>query len=302
MGKDFQVGIVFPQFEIEPDPIVIRDFAQTVEGLGFDHLVAYDHVLGASRATRPDWNGPYDSDDGFIEPFALFNYLAGVTERIELVSGIFILPQRQTALFAKQAASTDVLCGGRLRLGVSIGWNPVEYEALGVDFRIRAKLMEDQITVLRRMWTEPTLTFQTEFHTITDAGIKPLPVQRPIPLWIGGTAEAAMDRAARIGDGWFGYGDAANAARVMDFIGSRAEANGRKASDVGVENIIFIGSRPGVGTIESQERTPEQAAEDVAIWREAGARAVSFETLFLGCKTAREHIAVVQRVASALGM
>lgn len=300
--KPFQVGVVFPQFEIEEDPIAIRDFVQAVEGLGFDHLVAYDHVLGASRATRPDWYGPYDSDDAFFEPFTLFSFLAGVTERIELVSGIFILPQRQTVLFAKQAASADVLCGGRLRLGVSIGWNPVEYEALGVDFRTRAKLMEDQIAVLRRLWTEPTLTLDTEYHKITDAGLKPLPVQRPIPLWIGGAAEAALDRAARIGDGWFGYGDAANAERTIEFIGSRAEAAGRRREDVGVENIIFIGSRPGVGTIESQERTPEHAAEDVAIWRDAGARAVSFETLFLGCRTASEHIVVLKRVAAALGM
>jgi probable F420-dependent oxidoreductase len=294
--KKFQVGAVFPQFEIEHDPIIIRDFAQALEGMGFDHLVAYDHVLGASQASRPDWRGPYDSDHAFYEPFTLFSYLAGLTRTIGLVSGIFVLPQRQTALFAKQAACTDVLSGGRLRLGVSIGWNPVEYEALGIPFSQRARRMEEQIDLLRRFWTEPTLSADSEFHTVTDAGINPLPVQRPIPIWIGGGVDAAMDRAARIGDGYLGYGDATNAARIIDYVGSRAEAAGRNPADVGVENITFIGSR------KSEARTPEAAAEDAAIWREAGAAAVSFETLFLGKKTAQEHLAILERVARTLGL
>lgn len=298
-AEKFKVGVVYPGFEMEQDPLAIRDFAQAVEAMGYSHIVAYDHVLGADITNRPDWQGPYDADDAFFEPFTLFSYLAGLTETLELVSGIFVLPQRQTALFAKQAACVDILCNGRLRLGVAIGWNEVEYEALGVPFRQRGARLDDQIAILRRLWTEPTLTARTPFHNISEAGLNPLPVQRPIPLWIGGVSEVALDRAATTGDGWLSYGYASHAQASIDDLRERTLKAGRKVEDVGVENIIFIGEKPNVA---SEKRTPEAAAEDAAIWQDAGARAVSFETLFLGCTTVKDHIAVLERIAKVLGL
>ena len=147
-------GVVFPQTEIGTDPITIRDYAQAAEELGYHHILAYDHVIGANPASRPGWRPPYTYRDTFHEPFVLFGYLAGLTKKIELVTGIIILPQRQTVLVAKQAAALDVLSGGRLRLGVGIGWNPVEYEALGENFKNRGRRSEEQVEVMRKLWTQ----------------------------------------------------------------------------------------------------------------------------------------------------
>src|SRR5215475_11621054 len=183
-----QIGVVFPQTEIGADPGAIRAYAQRVKELGFEHLLAYDHVLGADPAVHAPWNGPYDVDTTFHEPFVLFGFIAGITA-LELVTGIIILPQRQTALVAKQAAEVDLLTGGRFRLGVGLGWNRVEYEALGTTFRDRGRRVEEQIEVLRRLWQEPVVSFEGRYHTITAAGINPLPVQRPIPIWMGGFSE-----------------------------------------------------------------------------------------------------------------
>ena len=194
-----RLGVVFPQTEIGADPAGVRAYSQAVEGLGFEHLVTYDHVLGADPAGHPGFSGPYTTESLFHEPFVLFGYLAAVAPSLELVTGIVILPQRQTALVAKQAAEVDILTGGRFRLGVGQGWNAVEYEALGKSFADRARRMEEQIELLRRLWQEPVLDFAGRDHTITAAGLNPLPVQRPIPIWIGGSSEAALrpDRAPR---------------------------------------------------------------------------------------------------------
>lgn len=197
-----RLGVVFPQTEIGAGPFSIRDYAQAAESLGYDHLLAYDHVLGANSGSRPDWTG-YRHTDMFHEPFVLFSYLAAITQKIEFVSGIIILPQRQTVLVAKRAAALDVLSGGRLRLGIGIGWYPVEYEALGENFHNRGRRSEEQIDVLRRLWTDELVTYEGKWHKITDAGLNPLPVQRPIPVSFGGTSEPLMRRLARIGDGWF---------------------------------------------------------------------------------------------------
>src|SRR5512145_2775507 len=187
-----KIGVVFPQVEIGNDPAAIRDYAQAVEGMGFTHILAFDHVLGANPDRPGGWKGPYTFRHPFHEPFVLFGFLAAATGRVELVSGILILPQRQTALVAKQAATVDVLSGGRLRLGVAVGWNFVEYEALGENFATRGRRIEEQIEVLRALWTRELVTVQGQWHRITDAGIHPLPVQRPIPLWIGGLSDAAL--------------------------------------------------------------------------------------------------------------
>lgn len=196
-------GVVFPQNQIGDDPVVIRDFVQAAEEMGYHHLMAYDHVLGANP-DREGWNpnAPYTYQDMFHEPFVLFAYLAGITTTIEFMTGVLILPQRQTALVAKQAAELDVLSGGRFRMGVGVGWNKVEYTSLSEDFGTRGTRVEEQIVILRELWTQPLVRIEGEFDTIDDAGISPLPRQQPIPIWIGGTADVVLQRAARIGDGW----------------------------------------------------------------------------------------------------
>jgi probable F420-dependent oxidoreductase len=201
-----QYGVVFPQAEFGNDPQAIKDYAQTAEEFGYDYLLVYDHVLGAHPNREPKLTGPYTNEHPFHEPMVLFGFLAAVTTRLELVTGILILPQRQTALVAKQTAEVDVLTGGRLRLGIGIGWNYVEYGALGEDFHTRGRRAEEQIEVLRKLWTQPLVTHHTARHNIDNAGINPLPIQRPIPIWFGGAAEPALKRAAHLGDGWMPAG------------------------------------------------------------------------------------------------
>ena len=177
-----KIGVVFPQTEFGSDPLAIRDYAQLAEGLGYTHILAYDHILGANPERPGGWQGPYTHRDTFQEPFVLFSYLAAHTQYIGFATGIIILPQRQTALVAKQAATLDVLSQGRLRLGVGLGWNAVEYQALNQEFHTRGRKIEEQIEVLRLLWTQPLVTYQGRWHSITDAGINPLPIQRPIPI------------------------------------------------------------------------------------------------------------------------
>ena len=236
-------GVVFPQTEIGTDAAVIRDFAQTAEALGYHHILAYDHVIGANPASRQGWRPPYTHKDSFHEPFVLFSYLAGVTKSLEFTTGVIILPQRQTVLVAKQAAALDVLSGGRLRLGIGIGWNPVEYEALGEDFKNRGRRSEEQVEVLRKLWTQELVTYEGQWHKITDAGLNPLPIQRPIPIWFGGSDDRALRRLARLGDGWFplmGPDDTCRAA--IDKIGSYAREAGRDPKSIGIEGRVMIGS------------------------------------------------------------
>lgn len=197
-----RIGVVFPQTEIGSDPAVLRSYAQRVEELGFTHILAYDHVVGADPRVHRGWRGPYDIDSTFHEPFVLFGYLAAITS-LELVTGVIILPQRQSVLVAKQAAEVDLLTGGRFRLGIGLGWNAVEYEALGETFTNRGKRSEEQVELMRRLWTERSVTFDGKYHTVTAAGLAPLPVQRPIPVWFGAASDRAFERAGRLGDGWF---------------------------------------------------------------------------------------------------
>ena len=206
-----KIGVVFPHDTIEPNFSAIRAYVQAVEEMGFSHILSYDHVIGANRASRPNWQG-YDIDSKFHEPIALLSFIAGMTTRIGLATGVMILPQRQTVLVAKQAATLDLLSNGRLRLGVGTGWNTVEYEALGMDFKSRGKFFDEQIDVLRALWTERAVTFESSMHRITDAGIFPMPLQRPIPLWLGGggvhpikgwaNVDSVLKRIARKADGW----------------------------------------------------------------------------------------------------
>jgi probable F420-dependent oxidoreductase len=201
-------GATFPHTEIGTDPAVIRDFARSVEGAGYDYLLAYDHILGADpgRFEGPVGgfpSAPYTAEHAFHEVFALFSHLAAVTERLQFVTSVLVLPQRQTALAAKQAAAVDILSGGRLRLAVGVGWNFAEYEALNEDFHTRGRRIEEQIEVMRRLWTEPLVTFSGRWHHLDRIGINPLPVQRPIPVWIGsGSSDRSLRRVARLADGW----------------------------------------------------------------------------------------------------
>jgi probable F420-dependent oxidoreductase len=198
-----EYGVTFPQTEIGVDAADVRQYAAAAEELGFDYLLAFDHVVGADPDRPGPWQGgSYDITSLFHEPMVLFGYLAGVVETLELVTGILILPQRQTALVAKQAAEIDRLSGGRLRLGIGVGWNPLEYEALNEEFHTRGKRQAEQVDLLRKLWTQRLVDFDGDFHSIPGGGINPLPIQQPIPIWFGGMSEAALRRMARIGDGW----------------------------------------------------------------------------------------------------
>jgi probable F420-dependent oxidoreductase len=283
-----QIGVVFPQTELGGDPGAVRAYAQGAEELGFRHLLVYDHVLGADPAVHPGWDRPYDVDTTFHEPFVLFGYLAAIT-RLELVTGVIILPQRQTALVAKQAAEVDLLTEGRFRLGVGVGWNTVEYEALGLDFADRGPRYDEQIGLLRRYWTERSVTHQGKYETVTGAGIAPRPVQQPIPLWFGAQSAPAYRRAGRLGDGWFPQvapGPAlAEAKAVVD---EAAVAAGRDPATLGMEGRV------------SWHGDEDALAQEAAAWKTAGATHLAVNTMKAGLPTVDAHLAALARAATAL--
>ncbi|HKV43114.1 MAG TPA: LLM class F420-dependent oxidoreductase [bacterium] len=291
------LGVVFPQTEIGTDPSVIRDFAQAVESLGYHHLLIYDHVLGANVAARPSWRGPYTLKHMFHEPFVLFGHLAACTRRIELVVGVLILPQRQTALVAKQAAQVDVLSGGRLRLGVGVGWNEVEYEALGMDFRTRGARVEEQIKVLRALWTQESVTFHGRWHRIPDAGINPLPVRRPIPLWMGGEADVVLRRAARVADGWMSSrGLQALPDRPAD--SSREELVGRLRAHLAAahRDATTFGIE---GRLAFRQSGPDEWRRQIERWQKLGATHLSVDTMRSGISMPQAHIDAIRRFHDA---
>lgn len=285
-----QFGAIFPQTEIGADPAVIRDYAQAVEEIGYDHILTYDHVLGAGTATRPNWRGPYTSKTMFHEPLVLFGYLAGVTRRVELVTDVLVLPQRQTALVAKQAAEVDVLSGGRMRLGVGVGWNKVEYDALRENFANRGARCDEQIMVLRALWSQPEVTFVGRWHHIEDAGINPLPVRRSIPIWIGGHSDRALRRTARLGDGWFPqFAPDPEGRALVERLRGYLREEGRPESALGIEPRLNVRSVP-----EDQWR---QFVED---WKMLGATHMSVNTMDAGLRSPQEHVDILRRVLRAL--
>ena len=284
-----RVGVVFPQTEIGADVGAVRAYVQRVEELGYRHVLAYDHVLGADPAVHPGWRGPYDLTTTFHEPFVLFGYIAGVVTSLELVTGIIILPQRQTALVAKQAAEVDLLTRGRFRLGVGLGWNAVEYEALGQDFSTRGRRAEEQVELLRRLWTEPSVTFRGRFDRVTGAGLAPLPVQRPIPVWFGGQSDRAYRRAGRLADGWFPQvppGPKLDQARSV--VEQAAAEAGRDPAGLGMEGRA------------SWRDDPDKLAEHAATWRDAGATHLSVNTMGAGLRTVDDHLRVLETAAGIL--
>jgi len=286
-----QIGVVYPQTELRGDPSAVRELGLAVERLGFDHLLAYDHVLGVVHAGRErPLPGVYSEVDPFHDPLVMFGYLAGITERIGFASGVMVLPQRQTALVARQAADVDLLSGGRLRLGVGVGWNYVEYEALGYDFRGRGARQEEQIDVLRRLFTDPVVDFTGSFHRIDRASLNPKPA-RPIPIWLGGSSEVAFDRAARIADGFIFWGGGPDErVEAWDKMRARLHGLGRSVPDFGADWVAL----PGDGI--------ETVLGEVDAWRDAGGTHFSLITMGLGFDSADAHIDYLASVADALNL
>ena len=277
-----ELGAVFPQTEIGDDPAAVRDFAQAVEGMGLSHLLIYDHVVGADPARFGDRQVPYTKDSMFHEPFVTLGYLAAITTTIELVTGVIILPQRQTVLVAKQAAEVDILSGGRLRLGIGTGWNHVEYEALNENFHNRGKRQEEQVALLRALWANEVVEFEGTWHTVQQAGINPRP-QRTLPIWFGGGHPALIDRAARIGDGWMPQVPAAEAAAAVANILDRREAAGQPRAGFGIQVQARL-----------REGDPDGWAETAATWRAAGATHMSATSMNAGLDGLTAHLEAIE--------
>ena len=288
-----RVGAVFPQLEIGTDPDVIARYARTVEELGYDHLVIFDHVLGADSNRPGGWTGVYDHRSMFHEPLVLFGYLAAITTRLGLATAIVVLPQRQTALVAKQAAEVDVMSRGRLILGVGIGWNQVEYQALGMSFTNRGRRVEEQIAVLRALWTQEVVDFEGRWHRIARAGINPLPVQRPIPIWMGGgwdrqkrtIVEPALRRIARLADGWFTHLPPNEDGRAgMDAFRRLVREEGRDPAKVPVE-----------GRLPAAKSGPEEWKRGIESFQQMGMTGVELNTMGAGYRAVDEHLDALRR-------
>jgi probable F420-dependent oxidoreductase len=286
-----EIGVVYPQIELQGDPAAVRRFGGAVEDLGFDHLLAYEHVLGAVHADRsPPLLGPYDEHDPFHDPFVLFAYLAGITDRIQFATGILVLPQRQTALVARQAADVDLLSGGRLRLGVGVGWNHVEYETLGQDFHTRGARQEEQIELLRRLFTEPVVDFSGRFDRIDRAALMPKPGGL-IPIWLGGSGEKAFDRAARIADGFIFFGGGVeNTMELWTSLRERVAHAGRSVDEFGGDYVALSGSDMG------------ELTREVEAWRNAGGTHISVVTMGLGLDSVDAHIDYISALSERLGL
>jgi probable F420-dependent oxidoreductase len=283
-----KIGVVFPQTEIGTDPAVIRDYAQAVEAMGYTHLLAFDSVVGANPDRPGGWDSPFTYRHAFHEPFVLFGFCAAVTRRIELVTGVIILPQRQTALVAKQAAEVDVLSEGRLRLGVGVGWNTVEFEAMGEPFANRGQRIEEQLEVMRRLWTSELVTYAGRWHRVPDAGINPLPVRGSIPVWMGGDSEVVLRRAARLADGWItlpSFRPGAAAQETIDRLHGWIREAGRDPAAFGIEARMALA-----------QTAVEQRAKDIAAWRAMrGITHLCVNTMGLGLASPDEHVTTLER-------
>ena len=293
-----RTGAVVPQTEIGADPAAVRDYVQAVEELGYSHMMVYDHVLGADTSHHANWQGSYTSESMFHEPFVLFGYLAGITTTIELVTAVLILGQRQTALVAKQAAEVDLLTGGRLRLGVGVGWNHVEYEALNQEFSNRGQRYAEQIRLLREFWTQEVVEFEGRYHKVDYAGVNPQQVQRPIPIWMGAGGRAdpvptdrVLRRVARLADGWFPQMQPGDDARAtVERLKVFAKEAGRDAATIGMEPRINLG-----------DGDPEFWQEQAEVWEDMGATHISVNTMRAGLNTPQDHINAIQQFKEVIG-
>ena len=293
-----KLGITLPLTDIHGDPPTVRDFAQAAEALGYHHLAAPDHVLGVNVASRPNWGDRNTSKDYFHDPFVMFGYLSACTTRIEFATEVLILAQRQTALVAKQAASLDVLCNGRFRLGVGIGWNSVEYVGLNENFHNRGKRSEEQVRLLQALWAEPHVTFKGQWHTIDDAGLNPLPARRRIPIWFGGHEDVTLRRIAQWGDGWIMLAHALGPIADREFgkLRAYARAAGRDPSAIGLE--VWVSTAEG---------GPEDWRRQLREWRAAGVTHVTLNSTYgrgphkrIAGRTIADHLTAMRHYHAAV--
>jgi probable F420-dependent oxidoreductase len=284
-----QIGVIYPQTELPTDVHTVRAYVSKVEELGYGHFEIYDHVLGADPAVHTGWKGPYDVDTTFHEPLVFYGFLAGITQ-LELVTGIIVGPQRQTALLAKQAAEVDILSEGRFRLGLGAGWNSVEYEALGQDFSTRGRRLEEQIALLRRLWTERSVTHEGSFDRVVGAGLAPLPTQRPIPIWLGGMSPPAYRRMGRVADGWFPRVEPGpDLDEALAVMATAAVEAGRDPTAIGMDARI----KQGAGGTDDLVR-------DAGRWRDAGATHLSVDTMGFELAGLDAHLDALAKAGEAL--
>lgn len=283
------IGVIFPQGELQLDAARIREYARAVEDLGYHHILLFDHVVGTAPSGL-DYvpRTQYTHESAFQEVFVLLGYLAAITTRIELTTGVIVLPQRQTALVAKQAAQVDVLACGRFRFGVGLGWNPLEFSALGVDFHSRGRRLDEQVRLLRLLWTEPIVNFEGNYHCIHGAGINPLPIQRPIPIWFGGDTPQALRRMARLGDGWIcrltsGPDQIMHIQEQVFMIHEQMRTFGRDARKFGLEGHLRL------------DKSPDTLTAEIQCWREIGATHLALRTTGMGLTCLKQHIAALER-------
>ena len=285
------IGVVLPQNEIGHDTAAVLAFARRADELGYSHLLAYDHVLGADRQVHDELDGPYGLEDSFREPFVLFGHLSAITS-MSFATAILIAPQRQTALIAKQAAEVDLLSGGRLRLGCGIGWNRVEYEALGQAFAGRGDRLAEQVALLRALWTEEQVSMTVGGERVLAAGLAPLPIQRPIPIWIGALAPAALRRVGQLADGWFPMSfPGGGLDEAWGIVAEAAREAGRDPRHIGME-----------GQVPASSSDPARTAALAERWEAAGASHLSVNTLGQGLAGIDEHLAGIEAAARSLGV
>jgi probable F420-dependent oxidoreductase len=294
-----QLGALVPLGDIGGDPDTVRDFAQGVEALGYDFLEAPDHVLGVNVASRPEWEaGRNTSADLFHDPFVLFGYLAGIAPRLGFSTGVLILPQRQTALVAKQAACLDVLCRGRFRLGIGVGWNEAEFVALNENFHTRGRRSEEQVQVMQALWRQDHVVFKGKYHTIEDAGINPRPASGRVPVWFGGHHERTLPRIAKWGDGWMpnAYPPDQTALDTFAELRRLTEAEGRDPASVGIE----VWTSCGAGT-------PADWRREALFWKDAGATHLCLTTTFnrrhhhrIAGRSPADHLAALRQYREAV--
>ena len=290
-----KIGVVYPQTEMQGDPEALREIGLATEALGYSHLLMYDHVVGAVHADRePKLWGPYTEQDPFHDPLVAFGYLAGITQNIELVTGVLILPQRQTALVAKQATDVDLLSGERLRLGVGTGWNYVEYDTLGQDFAVRGKRFDEQITFLRQLWTEDVSSFDGEFDRLDRGNINIRP-KRSIPIWMGGFSEPAFRRAGATGEGFIfagplegGQGRVGGVLDGWERTKQYLQENERDLAGFGADYVMLA------------SRSVEETLDTLKRWQDAGGTHASVVTMGMKLGPAQAHIDYLADVKARL--
>ena len=291
------IGVVFPQSEIGADVDVIRSYAKDVEAMGYKHWVIYDHVVGADPVVHHPWTGIYDIETEFHEPMVFYGYLAGITA-MDLMTSVIVLPQRQTVLVAKQAAQLDLLTKGRLRFGIGLGWNWVEYDSLGKNFKNRARRFEEQVTLLRRLWSERSVTFEGEWEQVKGIGLCPRPVQRPIPLWMGGNSPGAYRRAGRLGDGWIpdNVRPGPDLERVTAWVKEGAAEAGRDYSAIGMQGRVKLGHDDEI------HLTLDDMLKETDAWFEAGCTHVAMNTMYSGLPSLDAHLDYLGKISDRLGL